>query len=139
MTILAQVSCISSVRKRKFNVFRTIELIFDDAKKYLESVPDGTFDVMVMDLADPLDDGPCFLLYTVKFYEFLRTKMSDNGVLVTQSGPAGLFTMTQVCTAIKNTLSKAFPSTQLMASHVPSFSDMYGYTLASVKPLPDLT
>mmetsp|Transcript_9604 Transcript_9604/g.16243 ORF Transcript_9604/g.16243 Transcript_9604/m.16243 type:complete len:311 (+) Transcript_9604:51-983(+) len=115
---------------------RTV-LVLDDAKKWLENT-DSKFDVMVMDLADPLDNGPCFLLYTVRFYEFCATKLSENGVLVTQAGPAGMFTASQVNTAITKTVQKAFANARLMLTHVPSFSDMYGFAVASNADLPNL-
>lgn len=40
-----------------------LQLINDDARTQLESWPDK-FDVIIGDLADPLDGGPCYQLYT---------------------------------------------------------------------------
>lgn len=40
-----------------------LELINDDAQAQLEQYP-GKFDVIIGDLADPLEDGPCYQLYT---------------------------------------------------------------------------
>jgi predicted membrane-bound spermidine synthase len=40
-----------------------LELINDDARAQLEQYP-GKFDVIIGDLADPLEDGPCYQLYT---------------------------------------------------------------------------
>jgi thermospermine synthase len=40
-----------------------LELINDDARTQLEQYP-GTFDVIIGDLADPLEGGPCYQLYT---------------------------------------------------------------------------
>jgi hypothetical protein len=40
-----------------------MELIHDDARAQLEAYP-GKFDVIIGDLADPLDGGPCYQLYT---------------------------------------------------------------------------
>jgi thermospermine synthase len=42
------------------------ELIFDDAKKQLEEY-DGLFDVIVLDLADPVEAGPAFPLWTREY------------------------------------------------------------------------
>lgn len=43
------------------------------------------YDVIVGDLADPLEDGPCYQLYTKSFYEkMLKPKLNDNGIFVTQ-------------------------------------------------------
>lgn len=41
-----------------------LTLINDDARTQLEQAPDGSFDVVIGDLADPLDGGPCYQLYT---------------------------------------------------------------------------
>lgn len=40
-----------------------LELIHDDARAQLEAYP-GKFDVIIGDLADPLEGGPCYQLYT---------------------------------------------------------------------------
>jgi spermidine synthase len=40
-----------------------LELINDDARSQLEAYQ-GKFDVIIGDLADPLDGGPCYQLYT---------------------------------------------------------------------------
>ena len=43
------------------------------------------FDIIVGDLADPVEGGPCYQLYTKSFYEnILKPKLSDNGIFVTQ-------------------------------------------------------
>lgn len=46
---------------------------------------DEKFDIIVGDLADPVEGGPCYQLYTKSFYEnILKPKLTDNGVFVTQ-------------------------------------------------------
>lgn len=64
------------------------------------------FDVIILDLADPMEEGPCYLLYTVEFYEMVKTKLNPGGVFITQSGPASLVTMRHVYTPIYKTLQK---------------------------------
>ena len=79
-----------------FNDKRT-ELIVDDARSVLESYPDGSFDVIVGDLADPVFGGPCYQLYTQEFYEnVIKKKLKPDGIFVTQSGPAGHLSHTEV-------------------------------------------
>ncbi len=41
-----------------------LRLINDDARTQLEAAEDASFDVIIGDLADPLDGGPCYQLYT---------------------------------------------------------------------------
>lgn len=114
------------------------ELVIDDAKAWLERYRGAPFDVIIMDLADPTDEGPCYLLYTAKFYAFCRSLLTADGVFVTQAGPAGLHTSSQVCTPIWRTLGTVFAAVTLMVTHVPSYSDTYGFCVCSAQPLPAL-
>ena len=50
----------------------------------LERQPEK-FDVIISDLADPHEGGPCNHLYTKSFYEEgIKPKLNDNGIFVTQ-------------------------------------------------------
>lgn len=43
------------------------------------------YDVIIGDLADPIEGGPCFQLYTKSFYEFIvKPRLSEGGIFVTQ-------------------------------------------------------
>ena len=43
------------------------------------------FDVIVGDLADPIEGGPCYKLYTKSFYEeTLKPRLNQGGIFVTQ-------------------------------------------------------
>ena len=45
------------------------------------------YDVIVGDLADPVEEGPCYQLYTKSFYEqVLKPKLHHHGIFVTQVG-----------------------------------------------------
>ena len=61
-----------------------LELIIDDAKAVLEKA--SGFDVIIMDLDDPLEGGPCYQLYSTEFYTMLKGKLNPGGIFVTQSG-----------------------------------------------------
>ncbi|KXZ57047.1 SPS1 protein [Gonium pectorale] len=52
--------------ERNTDAFRDprLTLINDDARVQLEVAPDESFDIIISDLADPLDGGPCYQLYT---------------------------------------------------------------------------
>lgn len=51
-------------RNRSAFASERLTLINDDARAQLEAAPDASFDVIIGDLADPLDGGPCYQLYT---------------------------------------------------------------------------
>lgn len=58
-----------------------LELIYDDARAQLEKWPHG-FDVIIGDLADPLEAGPCYQLYTLEFYTDVVLPKLNPGRLV---------------------------------------------------------
>jgi len=37
-------------------------LVINDARAVMESSEDGSYDVIILDLADPMDGGPCYQL-----------------------------------------------------------------------------
>jgi len=107
-----------------------LELVIDDAKTYLEKTTEK-FDVIFFDLCDPVEGGPAKLLYTKKFYEMCATKLKEGGILVTQAGPAGPHTATQVFSAINKTLGSVFPKTYASSVFIPSFTDCWGFVVGS--------
>ncbi|KAG4921347.1 Thermospermine synthase ACAULIS5 [Glycine max] len=63
---------------------------------------DESYDVIIGDLPDPID-GACF--YTKSFYELIvKPRLKQGGIFVTQAGPAGIFSHTEVFSCIYNTL-----------------------------------
>jgi thermospermine synthase len=82
------------------------KVIIDDAKGQLEGFPDGYFDVIILDLSDPLDGGPCYQLYTTSFYETCKAKLNDGGVFVTQSGCGGIADAEKCFTCVHSTLKQ---------------------------------
>ncbi|KAM4121364.1 hypothetical protein ACJW30_01G000200 [Castanea mollissima] len=63
---------------------KKLNLVINDAKAELEK-RDEKFDIIVGDLADPVEGGPCYQLYTKSFYEkILKPKLNENGIFVTQ-------------------------------------------------------
>ncbi|KAL0376625.1 UNVERIFIED_CONTAM: Thermospermine synthase ACAULIS5 [Sesamum calycinum] len=69
------------------------------------------YDVIIGDLADPIEGGPCYQLYTKSFYEFVvKPSLNQGGIFVTQAGPAGIFSHTEVFSCIYNTLRQASDS-----------------------------
>ena len=114
-----------------------LTLLHQDARAYLQAGGDG-FDVIILDLVDPLEEGTAYLLYTDEFYRIARARLNPGGVLVTQSGPAGLPNHQECFTTIYNTLSGIFTHTAAAQVHVPAFQTLWGFTIASDSPLPHL-
>jgi len=105
-----------------------VELLHLDARKYL-SESRQKFDVIVMDITDPVEGGPSYLLYTREFYGIVADRLAPGGSLAVQSGPANLHDMV-VFTAINNTLREVFPRVFPYIASVPSFGGAWGFTLA---------
>ncbi|MBT9148895.1 MAG: polyamine aminopropyltransferase [Dehalococcoidia bacterium] len=108
-----------------------VELLHRDAREYLAETRER-FDVIIIDLPDPIEGGPAYLLYTQKFYQLLRSKLIANGALALQAGSTRL-NETKVCTAVNNTLKTIFPIVATYETDIPSFGGPWGFSLASLK------
>ena len=105
------------------------ELHFVDARKYLEESSDK-FDVIIIDLVDPLEQGPARLLYTREFYQIVEQKLGRDGIMSVQAEPAEWRNLDNF-TAIANTLRNVFPIARPYQVHVPSFLGLWGFVSAS--------
>ena len=114
-----------------------VQLLHQDARAYLAET-DETFDVMIMDLVDPMEGGPAYLLYTRQYYEIAKARLNPGGILVTQSGPAGLLSHQECFTTINRTLSATFAHCVPCQIHVPAFQTLWGFNIVSDSPLPSL-
>lgn len=115
-----------------------VELSHQDAREYLSNST-HTFDVMIMDLVDPLEAGTAYLLYTEEYYGIARSRLNPGGFLITQSGPTGLLGYKECFTTIFNTLGNIFRYTVPAQAHIPAFVTPWGFSLASDSPIPSLT
>lgn len=53
-----------------------------------------SYDIIIGDLADPIEGGPCYKLYTKSFYELtLKPKLKKGGIFVTQVSGGGFMGM----------------------------------------------
>ena len=114
-----------------------LDLRHEDARAFLENTQES-FDVMIMDLVDPLEGGTAYQLYTEEYYQIVKSRLNPGGIIVTQSGPAGLLSYQECFTTIHNTLSGVFDRVIPSHVHVPAFQTMWGMILASDSPLDQL-
>jgi len=106
-----------------------VELHFVDARKYLEESTEK-FDVIIIDLVDPLEHGPARLLYTREFYQTVEQKLGLAGIMSVQAESAE-WTSLDNFTAITSTLRNVFPIAHPYQVHVPSFLGLWGFVAAS--------
>jgi spermidine synthase len=104
-------------------------LHFTDARKYLEESSDK-FDVVIIDLTDPLEQGPARLLYTREFYQIVKQKLGHAGIMSVQAEPSEWGNLDNF-TAIVNTVRSVFSIARPYQVHVPSFFGLWGFVAAS--------
>ncbi len=105
------------------------EVFYVDALKYLKETEEK-FDVVILDLPDPVEEGPAYLLYTQNFYRLLKSRLKEEGVLCLQSGSTCIG-MSQVFTAVNHTLGTVFAKVFPYETDVPAFGGAWGFSLAS--------
>jgi spermidine synthase len=105
-------------------------LIHQDAKQFLQDTAD-TYDVAILDLPDPLEGGPAATLYTQTFLSLVKSRLSENGLFVMQSGACGPTNYHEVFPAIHNTVETLFPITECYQVYVPSFAGPWSFVIGS--------
>lgn len=63
---------------------RRLKLVFGDARKYVERTKEN-FDVVIVDLSEPVADGPAVYCYTKEFYEAIRRRLNPGGLVGVQT------------------------------------------------------
>ncbi|MFQ6122814.1 MAG: polyamine aminopropyltransferase, partial [Dehalococcoidales bacterium] len=110
---------------------RRTELHHADARDYLAK-SSQKFDVIIIDLPDPIEEGPAYLLFTKEFYQLVQDRLTDNGIICAQAGSASLNELLNF-TAVNNTLKSVFPIVCPYQADVPCFGGPWGFCLASLK------
>ena len=105
------------------------ELHYMDARKYLEET-DEKFDVIIIDISEPVEEGPAYLLYTQEFYNIVTERLTGSGIITQQTGTISPNFLLNY-TAVNNTLSTVFPVVSPYYANIPSFGRPWGFTLAS--------
>ncbi len=106
-----------------------LRLVIMDGLRYVDEAPKGYFDVIIADLADPIEAGPAYKLYTREFYVKLRGLLREGGVFVTQATSPTHTTYTHA--VIYNTIKSVFRYASYYHVYVKSFDSVWGFVLAS--------
>jgi len=109
-------------------------LIHDDARAVLERGNDR-YDVIILDLSEPVDDGPSYMLFTQEFYRLCRDRLNPGGLVVTQAGCPS-FVYARPFYSVTVTLEKVFAKVAPYLAFIPSFASNWGFTVASDHHLP---
>lgn len=106
-----------------------VKVYYMDAREYIQKT-DKVFDIIYMDLTEPVDDGPSYLLFTKEFFQITATKLTENGILALQSGSFNP-RLIECHAAIYKTLQTSYPIVRSYSAFVPSFDTQWAFTLAA--------
>ncbi len=102
-----------------------------DARRWLAQSKDK-FDVIIIDLTEPVEEGPAYLLYTREFYQIVASKLTENGLISVQAGSTSYVELTNI-KAVARTLRSIFPTVRAYQADIPSFGGPWGFCVASMK------
>jgi spermidine synthase len=101
----------------------------EDARAYLEKTSER-FDLIVVDLVEPLEEGPACLLFTREFYSLIRDRLTDQGVMTMQAGMTKINEL-HFYGAVNRTLREVFPVVAPYQGFISCFGTPWGFILAS--------
>jgi len=105
------------------------ETRFEDINAYLAD-GEERFDVVIGDLIDFADeDSPAAMFYSAAFYDRLKARLNDDGLIATQAGPVSLATMDHH-NRVRQGLAESFGAVRSYGVVVPSFYSLWGFTVA---------
>ncbi len=105
------------------------ELHHVDARDYLAKSRQQ-FDIIIIDLPDPIEEGPAYLLYTREFYQLIKDRLAADGIICVQAGSASWKELLNF-TAVNHTLRSVFPIVCPYLVDVASFGGPWGFCFAS--------
>ena len=114
---------------RKVVKDKRIEIVYQDARKYLENNKEK-FDVLVVDLTEP--HGPSKMLYTREFYKLTSERMNNDGILSIHTDNYTLFP--ESFATIYKTLRSVYSYILTARVDMPCFGMGWTYRIASKKP-----
>jgi spermidine synthase len=97
-----------------------VELRVEDIEQTLAATQDGHYDLIVLDITDPVESGPSVHLFAPEFFQEVRRCLADDGMMVIQAGELNP-TRPQLLRALRSTLLGVYPWIRLGHAHVPSF------------------
>ncbi len=106
-----------------------VDVVAADGRGFVEASRPGSYDVVVLDLVDPLEGGPAVYLYTREFYEAVYKVLSSDGVAVTQATSPVLHP--RVFAAIYHTMAAVFPHVAAYTVYMRSYNGLWGFVVAS--------
>lgn len=111
-----------------------VMLRIEDVKATLaQAEREAPWDVILMDVTDPVEDGPAVDVFTVEFFARAAAALADDGIFVLQSGELDPHDL-HLARTVRSTLGEAFSWVHMVPLHVPSFHCIWSVTLAAKRP-----
>jgi spermidine synthase len=107
------------------------ELYHEDARAFLAKSKEK-YDVIVIDLPDPIEEGPAYRLFTKEFYGIVQKHLTKDGLISVQAGCAQMTDLLNL-TAVCRTLKSVFPLVATGVVAVPTYGGPWGLCFASNK------
>lgn len=111
-----------------------VELVIDDAQNFLAQTNE-TWDAVISDLTDPIEEGPAYPLFTQEHYTQIKRVLNPDGMLVVQSGSIIPSDLHVHCRLFK-TIQSVFPYLRSCMGQAPSYGLQLSYILASSREFP---
>ncbi|MDI6703514.1 MAG: polyamine aminopropyltransferase [bacterium] len=105
------------------------KVIYMDARRYLEETR-KCFDVIIIDITEPIEGGTACLLFTKEFYDIVKGRLSHFGYVSLQAGTVDYHNL-YLHTSIYKTLKQTFRSITSYQTYMPSFNCCWGFIMAS--------
>jgi len=109
-----------------------VSVLYQDARAYLENHGDK-FDIIFLDLPEPVDGGPAYLLFTREFYQIVANRLEAEGIIALQAGSYNP-RLIECHAAICHTLATAFPVVRSYSVFIPSYDTEWGFAIAAKSP-----
>jgi spermidine synthase len=111
-----------------------VKLLHEDARARLER-EDKKYDIIILDLSEPVGNGPSYFLFTREFYSLCRDRLNPGGNVVTQSGcPSLVYSLP--FHSITVTMEQVFNRVAPYEAFIPSFASNWGFTLSGLGKMP---
>ena len=110
-----------------------LEVVIEDALDYLGHTGQ-TWDVIVSDLSDPIEDGPSFKLFTKEYFEQAKQVLSPDGVFALQAGPVAPAELGMHARLVR-TMKTVFDHVESYSTQVPTFVSPWGFVLGTARPI----
>ena len=106
-----------------------LELHFGDGRSFLENL-DETFDVILVDLSDPVPESPAVFLFTREFYQVIKDRLTPGGAACFQGESLKPWRM-EMHARMMHTLNSLFPVVAAYPYLMPCFHELHAMILVS--------